>query len=118
MTVHFNKVWRLRTGVNFAPLGKNWFRVTLFSEGDYDFVARGGPWIYRGYPLLVCKIQGEARPSETILNGLIGSMPLQFPQVEEMPLQKLKLDICHCNYLIPLHMPFCSIPSHTLPLYT
>jgi hypothetical protein len=31
MTIHFSKVWRLRTGVNFAPLGKNWFRITLFS---------------------------------------------------------------------------------------
>ncbi|KAM0926168.1 hypothetical protein ACQ4PT_003739 [Festuca glaucescens] len=69
MTTHFNsKVWRLRMGVNFAPLGKNWFKITFYSEGDYDFVARGGPWIYRGYPLLVTKIQGDLRPSKTVLN--------------------------------------------------
>ncbi|KAM0877876.1 hypothetical protein ACQ4PT_035180 [Festuca glaucescens] len=68
MTDHFNDVWHLRMGVNLAPMGKNWFHVTLFSEGDFDFVARGGPWIYRGYPLLVSKIPNGVRPSETVLN--------------------------------------------------
>ncbi|KAM0905927.1 hypothetical protein ACQ4PT_016955 [Festuca glaucescens] len=80
MTVHFNKVWRLRTGINFSPLGRNWFRITLYSEGDHTFVGRGGPWIYRGYPLLVCKIKGEARPSETVLN----TVPM-WVQVHDLP---------------------------------
>ncbi|KAM0924588.1 hypothetical protein ACQ4PT_004573 [Festuca glaucescens] len=70
MTDHFNDVWHLRTGVNFAPMGKNWFHVTLFSEGDAKFVARGGPWIYRGYPLLVAKVTAGVRPSETVLNSV------------------------------------------------
>jgi hypothetical protein len=40
MTSHFNvKVWRLRTCVNFIPLGKNWFKLTLFSEGDFNFIS-------------------------------------------------------------------------------
>ncbi|KAM0822179.1 hypothetical protein ACQ4PT_071665 [Festuca glaucescens] len=48
MTEHFNvKVWRLRTGVNFAPMGKNWFKITLYSQGDFNFMSQGGPWIYR-----------------------------------------------------------------------
>jgi hypothetical protein len=68
MSTHFSDVWRLRTGVNFALLGKNWFTVTFFSEGDFEFVARGGPWVYRGYPLLVTKRLENTRPSETILN--------------------------------------------------
>ncbi|KAK1611979.1 hypothetical protein QYE76_035652 [Lolium multiflorum] len=85
MTDHFNDVWHLRTGVNFAPLGKNWFTVTLFSEGDYKFVARGGPWIYRGYPLLVGKIEEGARPSETLLN----SVPL-WVQVYDVPWNRQK----------------------------
>ncbi|KAM0861359.1 hypothetical protein ACQ4PT_045951 [Festuca glaucescens] len=70
LTDHFNDVWNLRTGVNFTPMGKNWFHVALFSEGDYNFVARGGPWIYRGYPLLVAKIPDGKRPSETVLNSV------------------------------------------------
>uniref|UniRef100_A0ACD5ZTU9 Uncharacterized protein n=1 Tax=Avena sativa TaxID=4498 RepID=A0ACD5ZTU9_AVESA len=86
MTDHFNvKVWKLRSGVNFAPLGKNWFKITFFSKGDFNFVARGGPWIYRGYPLLVTKIQGDARPSETELN----TVPL-WVQVYDMPWNRQK----------------------------
>jgi hypothetical protein len=85
MTVHFNKVWHLRTGLNLAPLGKNWFTVTLFSEGDYNFVARGGPWIYRGYPLLVAKVSNYARPSETVLN----TVPI-WVQVYDMPWNRQK----------------------------
>jgi hypothetical protein len=72
-------------GVNFAPLGKNWFKITFYSEGDYDFVARGGPWIYRGYPLLVTKIQGDLRPSETVLN----TVPL-WVQVYDLPWRRQK----------------------------
>ncbi|KAK1609194.1 hypothetical protein QYE76_032867 [Lolium multiflorum] len=85
MTDHFNGVWHLRTGVNFAPMGKNWFHVTLFSEEDYDFVARGGQWIYRGYPLLVAKIPEGKRPSETVLN----SVPL-WVQVYDPPWNRQK----------------------------
>lgn len=49
--------------------------------------------------------------------GLIGSMPLQFSQVGDMPLQKLNLDICHYNFFVFLSMPFSPIPSHIHPLY-
>jgi hypothetical protein len=82
MTDHFNGV---RMGVNFAPMGKNWFHVTLFSKGDYEFVARGGPWIYRGYPLLVAKIPEVKWPSETVLN----SVPL-WVQVYDLPWNRQK----------------------------
>jgi hypothetical protein len=68
MSTHFSDVWCLRIGVNFAPLGKNWFTVTFYSEGDFELIARGGPWVYRGYPLLVTKRLENTRPSETILN--------------------------------------------------
>jgi hypothetical protein len=82
MTDHFNGV---HMGVNFAPMGKNWFHVTLFSEGDYEFVARGGSWIYRGYPLLVAKIPEVKWPSETVLN----SVPL-WVQVYDLPWNRQK----------------------------
>ncbi|KAM0873878.1 hypothetical protein ACQ4PT_037787 [Festuca glaucescens] len=86
MTEHFNvKVWRLRTGVNFAPMGKNWFKITLYSQGEFNFVSQGGPWIYRGYHLLVAKVQGERRPSETVLN----TVPL-WVHVYDMPWNRQK----------------------------
>ncbi|KAM0927972.1 hypothetical protein ACQ4PT_002186 [Festuca glaucescens] len=86
MTTHFNaKVWRLRYGVNFAPIGKNWFKITLYSEGDFNFVSQGGPWIYRGYTLLVAKVQGDLRPSETELN----TVPL-WVHVYDMPWNRQK----------------------------
>ncbi|KAM0915939.1 hypothetical protein ACQ4PT_010507 [Festuca glaucescens] len=86
MTTHFNaKVWKQRSGVNFALMGKNWFKITLYSEGDFNFVSQGGPWIYRGYPLLVAKVQGDLRPSETELN----TVPL-WVQVYDMPWNRQK----------------------------
>jgi hypothetical protein len=87
MSTHFSDVWRLRTGVNFAPLGKNWFTVTFYSEGDFEFVARGGPWVYRGYPLLVTKRLENTRPSETILN----SVPI-WVHVYDLPWNRQKMN--------------------------
>jgi hypothetical protein len=40
------------------------------------------------------------------LLGLIGSMPLQLSHFGDMSLQKLKLEICHYNFVIHLSMPF------------
>jgi hypothetical protein len=40
--------------------------------------------------------------AETIKKGLIGSMPLQFSSVRDMPLQKLNLEKCHSNFHIQL----------------
>lgn len=67
---HFEGVWRLRTGVEFKPMGKNYFTITFGSEGDYIFVARGGPWIFNGDALLVKPFDDEARPSESTLDAV------------------------------------------------
>jgi hypothetical protein len=67
---HFKKVWRLRAGVKFAPIKPKWFTVTLESEGDFDFVLGGGPWVHLGNALLVKAFNGAARPSETDLSTL------------------------------------------------
>ncbi|KAM0856184.1 hypothetical protein ACQ4PT_049282 [Festuca glaucescens] len=67
---HFKKVWRLRTGVKFASIKPKWFTVTLESEGDFDFVLGGGPWVHLGNALLVKALNGAARPSETDLSTL------------------------------------------------
>jgi hypothetical protein len=70
LKVHFRKVWRLRMGVLFAPIKPKWFTVTLFSEGDFNFVVKGGPWIHLGNALLVKPKVGAARPSETDLSSI------------------------------------------------
>ncbi|KAM0840057.1 hypothetical protein ACQ4PT_059917 [Festuca glaucescens] len=65
-----DEVWHLRTGVKYSERGKNYYMVTLFSQGDFDFVSHGGPWIFKKNALLVKKLDNEARPSETILDSL------------------------------------------------
>ncbi|KAM0855121.1 hypothetical protein ACQ4PT_049973 [Festuca glaucescens] len=65
---HVTKVWRLRQGANFAPIKPKWFIITLFSEGDYNFVTEGGPWIHLGNTFIVQPLKGDARPSETDLS--------------------------------------------------
>ncbi|KAM0926869.1 hypothetical protein ACQ4PT_003045 [Festuca glaucescens] len=40
------EVWHLRRGIEYSEKGKNYYMITLFSRGDYDFVKRGGPWIF------------------------------------------------------------------------
>ncbi|KAM0835434.1 hypothetical protein ACQ4PT_062926 [Festuca glaucescens] len=70
LKVHFKKVWNLRTGVLFAPIKRKWFIITLFSEGDYNFVLNGGPWIHLGNALLVKALDGSARPSTTDLSSI------------------------------------------------
>lgn len=65
-----DEVWHLRTGVKYSERGKNYYMVTLFSQGDFDFVSRGGPWIFNKNALLVKKLDNEARPSETILDSV------------------------------------------------
>jgi hypothetical protein len=44
--------------------------ITLFSQGDYDFVKRGGPWIFRRHALLIEDFKEGTRPSEAILDSV------------------------------------------------
>jgi hypothetical protein len=54
MFTHFvEDVWRLWTGIRYTERGKNYYMITLFSQGDYDFVMRGGPWIFKRNALLI-----------------------------------------------------------------
>jgi hypothetical protein len=38
-----DEVWHPRAGIEYSEKGKNYYMITLFSKGDYDFVKRGGP---------------------------------------------------------------------------
>ncbi|KAK1630142.1 hypothetical protein QYE76_004457 [Lolium multiflorum] len=61
-------VWRLRSGIEYSEKGKNYYMFTLFSKGDYDFVRRGGPWIFNQNAMLVKEFNDAAQPSEIVLN--------------------------------------------------
>ncbi|KAK1629703.1 hypothetical protein QYE76_004018 [Lolium multiflorum] len=65
-----DEVWRLRNGIKYSERGKNYYMITLFSKGDYDFVMRGGPWIFDQHALIVKNLNETAQPSETILNSV------------------------------------------------
>ncbi|KAM0834413.1 hypothetical protein ACQ4PT_063617 [Festuca glaucescens] len=71
MFEHFaDDVWRLRTGIRYSERGRNYYMITLYSKGDYDFVMRGGPWIFNKNALLVKDFDAAAQPSETVLNSV------------------------------------------------
>jgi hypothetical protein len=66
---HFaDDVWKLRAGIEYSERGKNYYMITLFSRGDYDFVRRGGPWIFNMNVLLVKELDDAIRPSEMVLD--------------------------------------------------
>ena len=67
---YFEGVWRLRTGLKYKELQKHYYMVTLFSQGDFEFVKRGGPWIFNQNALLVKAIENKTKLSETILDAV------------------------------------------------
>ncbi|KAM0920745.1 hypothetical protein ACQ4PT_007312 [Festuca glaucescens] len=78
-----NEVWHLRSGIRYSEKGKNYYMITLFSKGDYDYVMRGGPWIFNQNALLVKDLDESAQPSESVLN----SVPV-WVQIYDMPWDK------------------------------
>ncbi|KAK1615802.1 hypothetical protein QYE76_021319 [Lolium multiflorum] len=65
-----DEVWHLRNGISYSEKGKNYYGITLFSKGDYDFVMRGGPWIFNQNALLGTDLEESAQPSETKLDSV------------------------------------------------
>lgn len=65
-----NRAWRLRSDMSYKSLRDNMFIITFSSEGDYNFVLQGGPWLHKGDALLVAKFDGITRPSEVPLDVL------------------------------------------------
>ncbi|KAM0899098.1 hypothetical protein ACQ4PT_021529 [Festuca glaucescens] len=67
---HFTEdVWQLRNGIRYSERGKNYYMITLFSRGDYDFVMRGGPWIFKRNALLIKDFDESAQPYEIVLDS-------------------------------------------------
>jgi hypothetical protein len=51
----------------FTPLKENFFIITFNSEGDFNFVDQGGPWVHDGVACLIAPFVNNAQPSETVL---------------------------------------------------
>jgi hypothetical protein len=56
--------------MTFSPLKDNFFIITFSSEGDFQFVKRGGPWIHQGVACLIAPFINNIRPSATILDSV------------------------------------------------
>jgi hypothetical protein len=67
---HFSEVWRNRTKMLFTPLRDNFFIITFTSEGDFNFVNGGGPWIHQGVACLIAPFVNNAQPSESVLDSV------------------------------------------------
>jgi hypothetical protein len=65
-----DEVWHIRNGIMYSEKGKNYYMITLCSKGDYDFVMRGGPWIFKQNALLVTNLDEAAQPSDTKLDSV------------------------------------------------
>ncbi|KAM0876507.1 hypothetical protein ACQ4PT_036129 [Festuca glaucescens] len=64
------EAWHLRTGIDYAEKGKNYYMITLFSKGDYEFVKRGGPWIFKQHALIVKDFDNSLQPSAIKLDAI------------------------------------------------
>jgi hypothetical protein len=67
---HFSEVWRIRSKMIFTPLSNNFFIITFTSEGDYNFVDGGGPWIHLGVACLLAPFVDNRQPSEAVLDSV------------------------------------------------
>ncbi|KAM0921516.1 hypothetical protein ACQ4PT_006804 [Festuca glaucescens] len=68
------KTWSLLA--RYSEKGKNYYMITLFSKGDYDFVMRAGPWIFNQNALIVKDLDDDAQPSETVLDTVLHAVPV------------------------------------------
>nr|CAE03053.2 OSJNBa0089K21.7 [Oryza sativa Japonica Group]CAH67048.1 OSIGBa0124N08.10 [Oryza sativa]CAH67210.1 H0418A01.3 [Oryza sativa] len=59
-----SRAWRLRADMNYKALRDNMFIITFGSEGDYNFVLQGGPWL-RPNTRLVGAIPLKPQPLES-----------------------------------------------------
>jgi hypothetical protein len=58
------EVWHLRSRIDYAEKGKNYYMITLHSKGDYDFVKKGGPWIFKKHALIIKDFDKSMQPSD------------------------------------------------------
>ncbi|KAK3153458.1 hypothetical protein QOZ80_2BG0173260 [Eleusine coracana subsp. coracana] len=64
------RAWGLRANIEYKWLQNNRFLIEFEGDGDYEFVLRGGPWIYRGDALVVGRYEGNVSPLEQPLDSV------------------------------------------------
>ncbi|KAM0888242.1 hypothetical protein ACQ4PT_028466 [Festuca glaucescens] len=108
MFVYFDKeVWHLRIGIKYTELQKNYYMLTLFSQGDYEFVKRGGPWIFNKNALIVKEIKEDEQPSEMVLDRVpvwvrIYDVPWGKPpacKVYKLKYERVPHYYAHCGFM-------------------
>jgi hypothetical protein len=60
--------WDTAQEVKFRSLDDNMYTVQFSCLGDWDKVMDGGPWTFRGNPVLLAPYDGFTKPSEIALN--------------------------------------------------
>jgi hypothetical protein len=60
--------WDLAQEVKFRSLENNLYTMQFSCLGDWDKVMEGGPWTFRGHPVLMVAYDGFTKPSEIELN--------------------------------------------------
>jgi hypothetical protein len=60
--------WDLAQVVKFCSLDSNPYTMQFPCLGDWDKVMEGGPWTFRGHPVLMAVYDGFTKPSKNELN--------------------------------------------------
>ena len=53
--------WNLAQKVNIRPLEDNLYTLQFACLGDWERVTQGGPWHFRGNPVLIAEHMKEAQ---------------------------------------------------------
>ena len=66
---NMRSAWDLAQDVRFRSLGDGLYTMQFSCLGDWDKVMEGGPWTFRGNPVLMAAYDGFTRPSSIDLNS-------------------------------------------------
>jgi hypothetical protein len=65
---NLRSAWDLAQEVKIRSLDKNMYTMQFHCLGDWDKVMEGGPWVFRGHPVILAPYDGFTKPSEIPLN--------------------------------------------------
>lgn len=65
---NMRNAWDLAQTVKFRSLGNNLYTMQFTCLGDWNKVMEGGPWAFRGQPVLLAPYDGFTKPSSIDLN--------------------------------------------------
>lgn len=66
---NMRSAWDLAQSVKFRSLGNNLYTMQFSCLGDWMKVMEGGPWAFRGQPVLLAPYDGFSKPSSIDLKS-------------------------------------------------